>query len=202
MLGSYQEETSHGSDRVRAVRPPMGSDRLCAVLVSSGCNSHPATGSLQPVAIGAAEVSKPSEPPRRMSRSGDAASRQAVTRLGTIPARRMGDRTEDGEEPTQACTRSAVGMVPEKSAPFDQGAAPQAHGKAARPLRVLRDYWKLLQPPGISGGSSRDLETPAFSASPRQTDDVAPFPPSGEALQYSPRPLGPRFGGSGSAVMR
>ena len=37
------------------------------VLVSSGCNSHPATGSLHPVAIGAAvEVTKSSEPSRQM----------------------------------------------------------------------------------------------------------------------------------------
>ena len=39
------------------------------------------TGSLQPVAIGAAvEVTKPSEPSRPMCRSGDAARRQVVTR--------------------------------------------------------------------------------------------------------------------------
>ena len=42
---------------------------MCAVnrevLVFSGCNTHLATGSLQPVAIGAAvEVTKPSEPSR------------------------------------------------------------------------------------------------------------------------------------------
>ena len=41
----------------------------CQVLVFSGCNSHPATGSLQPVAIGAAvEVTKPSEPSRQTGR--------------------------------------------------------------------------------------------------------------------------------------
>src|SRR5271157_4548570 len=51
----------------------------CQVLVFSGCNSHPATGSLQPVAIGAAvEVTKPSEPSRQTGRFGDSASRQAV----------------------------------------------------------------------------------------------------------------------------
>jgi hypothetical protein len=39
------------------------------VLVFSGCNSHPATGSLQPAAIGAAvEVTKPLEPSRQMYR--------------------------------------------------------------------------------------------------------------------------------------
>jgi len=63
---------------------------MCAVkkvLVSSGCSSHPATGSLQPVAIGAAvEVTKPSEPSRQMCRSGDAASRQAVTRVNVEQA--------------------------------------------------------------------------------------------------------------------
>ena len=61
-----------------------GQTELCAVnrevLVFSGCNSHLATGSLQPVAIGAAvEVTKPSEPSRPTRRCGDAASRQAVT---------------------------------------------------------------------------------------------------------------------------
>ena len=57
------------------------------VLVFSGCNSHPATGSLQPVAIGAAvEVAKPSEPSRQMCRFGDAASRQAVTRVNVEQA--------------------------------------------------------------------------------------------------------------------
>ena len=51
----------------------------CEVLVFSGCNSHPATGSLQPVAIGATvEVTKPSEPSRQTGRFGDSASRQAV----------------------------------------------------------------------------------------------------------------------------
>ena len=41
----------------------------CKVLIFSGCNSHPATGSLQPVAIGAAvEETKPSEPSRQTGR--------------------------------------------------------------------------------------------------------------------------------------
>src|SRR5271157_1195875 len=39
------------------------------VLIFSGCTSHPATGSLQPVAIGAmVEVTKPSEPSRQTGR--------------------------------------------------------------------------------------------------------------------------------------
>ncbi len=67
-----------------------GSDRVCAVKRCwdfSGCNSHPATGSLQPVAIGAAvEVTKPSEPSRQMCRFGDAASRQAVTQVNVEQA--------------------------------------------------------------------------------------------------------------------
>ena len=62
---------------LQGVRPSV---RRAKVLFFSGCNSHPATGSLQPVAIGAAvEVTKPSEPSRQMRRFGDAASRQAVT---------------------------------------------------------------------------------------------------------------------------
>ncbi len=79
------------------------------VLVFSGCNSHPATGSLQPVAIGAAvEETKPSEPSRQMCRFGDAASRQAVTRVnierprndqcGRRPCTRMGKAAAAGDE--------------------------------------------------------------------------------------------------------
>ena len=51
--------------------------------VFSGCDSHPATGSLQPVAIGAAvEVTKPSEPSRQrtVQRSGEQAGRNASER--------------------------------------------------------------------------------------------------------------------------
>jgi hypothetical protein len=43
--------------------------RAVCVTIVSGCNSHPATGSLQPVAIGAAvEETKPSEPSRQTGR--------------------------------------------------------------------------------------------------------------------------------------
>jgi len=44
----------------------------CQVLVFSGCNSHPATGSLQPVAIGAAvePIVPPSAAPSRPVNSG------------------------------------------------------------------------------------------------------------------------------------
>ena len=80
--------TLHGEKAV--VRLFAGSGRLCAVKRCwdfSGCNSHPATGSLQPVAIGAAvEETKPSEPSRQMCRLGDAASRQAVTRVNVEQA--------------------------------------------------------------------------------------------------------------------
>ncbi len=88
--------------------------------------------------------------------------------LGPIPTRRMGGQTEDGEQPTPARALRAVGMVPQEPAPSAQGAAPEAHAKAARPLRVLRDYWQLLQPPGIPGGSAKDLATTAVSAPPRR----------------------------------
>ena len=48
------------------------SDQFCAPWKAwffSGCKSHPATGSLQPVAIGAAvEVTKPPKPSRQMGR--------------------------------------------------------------------------------------------------------------------------------------
>ena len=73
-----------------------------------GCNSHLASWSLQPVAIGAAvEVTKPSEPSRQMCRFGDAASRQAVTRVnveqaskcrcGRRPCSKMGKAAAAGE---------------------------------------------------------------------------------------------------------
>ena len=82
---------------------------------------------------------------------------------------------------------SAVGMVSEESAPPDQGATPEAHAEAARPLRVLRDHWQLLQPPGIPGGSAKDLATVAVSATPRRRCDVGQIPSPGAALQSSPR---------------
>jgi hypothetical protein len=59
---------------------------------SAGAIPARQTGSLQPVAIGAAvEVTKPSEPSRQMYRSGDAASRQVVTRVNVeqAPKRQM-----------------------------------------------------------------------------------------------------------------
>ena len=122
--------------------------------------------------------------------------------LGTIPTGRMGGQTEDGEEPTQACVSSAIGVVSKKSAPSDQGAAPEAHAKTARPLRVLRDHWQLLQPPGMSGGSAKDLAPQAVSATPRRRSDVGRVPSSGEALQSSSCSSGPRPAERRSEVMR
>src|SRR5260370_15175144 len=87
--------------------------------------------------------------------------------LGKISARPLGGQTKDGEEPTQACAGSPVGMVPKTSAYSDQGTAPEALAKVARPLRLLRDHWQLLQPQGFPGGSAKDLETLAVSATPR-----------------------------------
>ena len=151
----------------------------------------------------------PTAPDPRLRNRGSGTSRNWDIRLlgiypllGSISARRMGGQTEDGEEPTQARARSAVGMVPKKSAPCDQGAAPETHAKTARPLRVLRDYWQLLQPSETSGGSATDLAMSAVSASPRQANDVAQIPSSGEAIQSSPRPSSPRLGGRRSEVMR
>src|SRR5271165_896873 len=116
----------------------------------------------------------PTAPSRRLRNRGTGPTRTDDIRLsgiypllGTIAARRMGGQTEDGAQPTQACVIGAVGMVSKASAPSDQGAAPEAHAKAARPLRVLRDHWQLRQPSEISGGSARDLETSAISATPR-----------------------------------
>ena len=73
----------------------------------------------------------PTDPDRRLRHRGTGTPRTDDIRLsglypllGTISARRMGGQTEDSEEPTQACVCSAVGMVPKKSAPSDQGAIP------------------------------------------------------------------------------
>jgi hypothetical protein len=116
--------------------------------------------------------------------------------------RGMGGQKEDGEKPTQAHAGSADGLVSEKPPLSDQGAAPEAHGKAAGPLRVLRDYWQLLQPSEISGKSATDLATQAVSATPRQAPDVVQVRSSGGAIQSSPSLRSPQPGGQRSEVMR
>ena len=67
--------------------------------------------------------------------------------------------TEDGKEPTQACVINAVGMV-SKNLHFP---VKDEHQKLTEKLRGHYGYcgiiWKLLQPPGISGGSAKDLAT-------------------------------------------
>ena len=68
--------------------------------------------------------------------------------LGTIPTRRMGGQAEDGEQPTQACAGSAIGVVPKKSARSDQGAAPEA-------LQKLRGHYGYC---GITGNLYSFLE--------------------------------------------
>src|SRR5208337_4576263 len=66
-----------GFGHLNGMQPRVpGTPYLCAVnrevLVFSGCNSHPATGSLQPVAIGAAvePIVPPSAAPSRPVNSG------------------------------------------------------------------------------------------------------------------------------------
>ena len=80
------------------------------------------------------------EPPqaRRLRNRGTGPTRTEDIRLsgiysllGTIPARCMGGQTEDGEEPTSSRVSSAVTDGVGKICTFDQGAAPEAHGKAA-----------------------------------------------------------------------
>jgi hypothetical protein len=56
------------------------------MLTVSGCNSHPATGSLQPVAIEATRGGNETQPSRQTGRFGDSASRQAVTRVNVEQA--------------------------------------------------------------------------------------------------------------------
>ena len=89
-----------------------------------------------------------------------------------------------------------------QSASADQGSAPEAHAEAARPLRVLRDHWQLRQPPGFPGGSAKDLAALAVSATPRRSRHVARVPSSGEAIQSSHGPSGPRPAEPRSEVMR
>ena len=100
-IGMPSAEVAAIMGRLRGVGLGVRRDP-CQVLIFSGCNSHPATGSLQPVAIGAAvEVTKPSEPSRQMCRFGDAASRQAVTRVNVEQASKrpmwVPTRQNDGE---------------------------------------------------------------------------------------------------------
>jgi hypothetical protein len=67
-----------------------GSAFVCAVwkvLIFSGCNSHPATGSLQPVAIEATRGGNETVGAFETDGSlGDSASRQAVTRVNVEQA--------------------------------------------------------------------------------------------------------------------
>src|SRR5262249_35321353 len=73
-------------------------------------------------------------PSRRLRNRGTGPTRTEDIRLpgiypllGTIAARRLGGKTEDGARPTQAGAISAVGMVPKESARSDPGTAPEAH---------------------------------------------------------------------------
>ena len=76
--------------------------------------------------------------------------------LGRVTRRRMGDQAQDGQEPAQASTSRAVGLVSEESTPAGHGSTPNAEAEAARPLRVLRNHGQLLQPPGVPGGGAED----------------------------------------------
>jgi len=99
--------------------------------------------------------------------------------------------------------KARVGMVSKQSARSRSRNSTRSFTQKLRgPLRVLRDYWKLLQPPGIPGGSAKDLARHAVSATPRWRCDVGPVPSSGDAVQSSPRPCGPRPAEQRSEVMR
>src|SRR6516225_5770322 len=74
-------------------------------------------------------------------------------------------------------------MVSKEPTPTDLGAAPYTNAEAARSLRLLRDHRQLLQPPGIPGGGSENLETLAVAATPCRHDDVERVPASGEAIR-------------------
>ena len=142
---------------------------------------------------------------RERERSADA-GRDAVVRAvygrvdETDAGHRRGWKTAKSRLKRALC--NAVGVVPAKPAHFGQGTTPEAHAKAAGPLRVLRDHWQLRQPSAISGRHAKVMVPPAVSASPRPTTNVAPIPSPGEAVQSSPRPRGPRLGEQRSEVMR
>src|SRR5262249_5280043 len=95
----------------------------------------------------------------------------------------MGDQAQDGQEPAQTRLSDAIGMVSKASAPTDLGAAPYVDAEAARPRRLLRDHRQLLQPPGIPGGGTENLETLAVAGTPRQHNDVERLPAHGEAIR-------------------
>ena len=77
--------------------------------------------------------------------------------LGPGTGRRMGDQTQDGQEPDQASASGAVGLVPAESPPAGHGSTPNAEAEAAGSLRVLRNHGQLLQPPGDSGRQRRKI---------------------------------------------
>ena len=82
----------------------------------------------------------------------------------------------------------------------------EQHQKLTQKLRGHYGYYGItgnyLQPPGISGGSAKDLAAQAVSATPRRPSDVGQVPSSGEAIQSSPCPCGPRPAERRSEVMR
>jgi len=118
----------------------------CEVLVFSGCKSHPATGSLQPVAIGAAvEVTKLSEPSRQTGRCGDSASRQAVTRVNVEQASKRPMWTPTLASQASFSIPSRVAglpwhghrdrFVPPCWRPHHLGSAPELYALGATPTR-------------------------------------------------------------------
>ena len=60
--------------------------------------------------------------------------------LGPKSEGRMGGQAQDGEEPLEAGTPLALGLVPAAPAPTDRSPTPDAQTEAARPLRVLWDH--------------------------------------------------------------
>ena len=60
--------------------------------------------------------------------------------LGPKSEGRMGGQVQDGEEPLEAGTPLALGLVPAAPAPTDRSPTPDAQTEAARPLRVLWDH--------------------------------------------------------------
>src|ERR1700722_18219632 len=114
----------------------------------------------------------------------------------------MGGQAKDGGKSTQACVRSAGGMVSSESSSTADGTAPEAHAKALGPLRVLRDHRQRQPPPGIPGGRAKDMATGTVSAAPGQNNAVAGVPSAGEALPTSECTCGSRTAEPRSELMR
>ena len=121
---------------------------------------------------------------------------------GTIPARRMGGQTEDGEEPTQAARsqrcRNGVGKICTCRSRTNTRSSSR-NCEATTGITGSLATSPASRNSGRQRGGSGDA---AVAATPRRRHDVGRLPSPGAALQSSPCPSGPRPTERRSEVMR